>query len=614
MLGHLGFGWCIAQDLALDPPMTRVASIGECMIELSQAGNGLLQRGWGGDTLNTAVYLARLGVAVDYVTALGDDPLERRDGGGLARPRAWAPAAWCACPAACPASISSARTPPDSAASTTGATARRRGCCSTCPRRGEIVAALAGYDLVYLSGISLSLYGEAGRERLLAALDGDPRRRRRASPSTPTSAPALWPDRALARAAFRAALRRADIVLASTEDLDQLFGERRPRGAADAATGASRSCSSSPSRRCASSIAGAELTVAAPPVAQRRRHHGRRRQLRRGLPGGAARGRRVGDGGALRPHASPAPSCSTAAPSFRARRCPNGCRVATQQGSRRAPGEPHDRNQRARRPASAARGSTRFCAPRRSFPSSPSSARTTACRWRGRWWPAACSALEITLRTPAAPAAARAIGKAVPEAIVGIGTVLTPQDLETARGLGARFAVSPGATPELLDAAAGERAAVRSGRADRLRADGGAGARLRRGEVLPGGARGRHRRAEGAGRPVPAGAVLPHGRHRRGEFRRLADAAQRRLRRRLLARARRRHPRRQLARHHGAGAAGGGEVRQLGRSAIGRSRSARVAATRGLATSGRETEHSRGRRQSISQSHSMAECREPGHR
>ena len=53
--------------------MTRVASIGECMIELSPAADGLLSRGFGGDTLNTAVYLARLGVAVDYVTALGDD-------------------------------------------------------------------------------------------------------------------------------------------------------------------------------------------------------------------------------------------------------------------------------------------------------------------------------------------------------------------------------------------------------------------------------------------------------------------------------------------------------------------------------------------------------------
>ena len=55
--------------------MTRVASIGECMIELKQAGGGLYSRGFGGDTLNTSVYLARLGVPVDYITALGDDSL-----------------------------------------------------------------------------------------------------------------------------------------------------------------------------------------------------------------------------------------------------------------------------------------------------------------------------------------------------------------------------------------------------------------------------------------------------------------------------------------------------------------------------------------------------------
>jgi 2-dehydro-3-deoxyphosphogluconate aldolase/(4S)-4-hydroxy-2-oxoglutarate aldolase len=64
------------------------------------------------------------------------------------------------------------------------------------------------------------------------------------------------------------------------------------------------------------------------------------------------------------------------------------------------------------------------------------------------------AALEITLRTAAAPAAAAAIVKAVPEAIVGLGTVLTREDVEIARNLGARFALSPGATPELLDAAA----------------------------------------------------------------------------------------------------------------------------------------------------------------
>ena len=62
--------------------------------------------------------------------------------------------------------------------------------------------------------------------------------------------------------------------------------------------------------------------------------------------------------------------------------------------------------------------------------------------------------LEITLRTPAGLAGAEAIIRQVPEAVVGIGTVLTPADLQRAIDLGARFALSPGATPALLDAAA----------------------------------------------------------------------------------------------------------------------------------------------------------------
>jgi len=62
--------------------------------------------------------------------------------------------------------------------------------------------------------------------------------------------------------------------------------------------------------------------------------------------------------------------------------------------------------------------------------------------------------LEMTLRTPVAVDAAKAIIAGVPDAVVGIGTVLNGEDLARARSLGARFAVSPGATPELLDAAA----------------------------------------------------------------------------------------------------------------------------------------------------------------
>lgn len=62
--------------------------------------------------------------------------------------------------------------------------------------------------------------------------------------------------------------------------------------------------------------------------------------------------------------------------------------------------------------------------------------------------------LEVTLRTPGALEAARAIADAVPGAVVGVGTVVTPAQFDAARRAGARFAVSPGHTPALLAAAA----------------------------------------------------------------------------------------------------------------------------------------------------------------
>ncbi|MBU6198429.1 MAG: bifunctional 4-hydroxy-2-oxoglutarate aldolase/2-dehydro-3-deoxy-phosphogluconate aldolase [Xanthomonadaceae bacterium] len=62
-------------------------------------------------------------------------------------------------------------------------------------------------------------------------------------------------------------------------------------------------------------------------------------------------------------------------------------------------------------------------------------------------------AIEITLRTPAALDAIRAIARDVPQAAVGAGTVLSATDLHAAAAAGARFAVSPGASSALLDAA-----------------------------------------------------------------------------------------------------------------------------------------------------------------
>ena len=61
--------------------------------------------------------------------------------------------------------------------------------------------------------------------------------------------------------------------------------------------------------------------------------------------------------------------------------------------------------------------------------------------------------VEITLRTDAAVEAARAIIAEVKGAVVGIGTVLAPRDLEVVHEMGAAFAISPGQSSELLQAA-----------------------------------------------------------------------------------------------------------------------------------------------------------------
>ncbi len=61
-------------------------------------------------------------------------------------------------------------------------------------------------------------------------------------------------------------------------------------------------------------------------------------------------------------------------------------------------------------------------------------------------------AIEVTMRTPAALAAMQAIAAEVPEIKVGAGTVLNAADMRRAAGAGATFAISPGATPELLAA------------------------------------------------------------------------------------------------------------------------------------------------------------------
>jgi len=122
--------------------------------------------------------------------------------------------------------------------------------------------------------------------------------------------------------------------------------------------------------------------------------------------------------------------------------------------------------------------------------------------------------IEVTLRTPAALDAIRAIAAEVEGAVIGAGTVLTVRDLEAARQAGARFAVSPGVSPKLLDAV--------------QRGDDFAGARLSFPEILPGCAGRRHQAARCVGQSATAGALLSYGWHQSRQcagFSRLAECA-----------------------------------------------------------------------------------------
>jgi 2-dehydro-3-deoxygluconokinase len=215
--------------------MIRIASIGECMIELRHRGPIELDLAYGGDTLNTAVYLARLmrgrDAQIDYVTALGDDAYSdamlamwQAEGVGtdlVARLPGRLPGLY------------TIRTDARGERSFTywrSASAARAMLADE--RAGQVAAALAGYDLLYLSGITLSILDPPQRATLAAiadrvragggrvAFDGNYR-------------PVGWPDADAARAAYDELLNRTDIALPTLEDEQALFGAANALACAD---------------------------------------------------------------------------------------------------------------------------------------------------------------------------------------------------------------------------------------------------------------------------------------------------------------------------------------------------------------------------------------------
>jgi 2-dehydro-3-deoxygluconokinase len=206
----------------------RFAAVGECMIELSQRDETMLSLAFGGDTLNTTVYLARSTprdrVAVDYVTALGDDPYSdgmlamwRGEGIGadhVARLPGRLPGLYIIridehgerrfFHYRSAAAVRSLFVEP-----------------STLPLLDRIGGE---YDLIYFSAITLSVLADEARDRFGEALARARARGARAAFDSNYRA-TNWPDRETAQRTVRRFLAEVDIGLPTAEDEAALFGD-----------------------------------------------------------------------------------------------------------------------------------------------------------------------------------------------------------------------------------------------------------------------------------------------------------------------------------------------------------------------------------------------------
>ncbi len=213
-------------------PMTfplRVAMIGECMIELKESAAGALTRGFGGDTFNTAAYMARLGARlgpfVDYVSAVGDD-----------RFSAEMIAYWNANGVGSRLIAVLPGRRPGLYFITVDASGERRFTywrgeaavrdCFEADGAEAALAALSGFDLVYLSGISLAVLRPVSRARLLARLE-EIAAAGVAVAFDCNHRPALWSSEKEAPAVSERVFGFARTVLTTVEELAVIGAEAR---------------------------------------------------------------------------------------------------------------------------------------------------------------------------------------------------------------------------------------------------------------------------------------------------------------------------------------------------------------------------------------------------
>lgn len=201
----------------------RFVSIGECMVELSQAGEGLLRKGFAGDTFNTAWY-ARACLSpqwsVDYFTAVGDDPLSSEmlammsdagiGTGHIRRIDGKTPGLYLITLKNGERTFSYWR---DMAA------ARK-----LADDADRLRTAIETADIVYFSGITLGILEPEAVDTLLAEL----RRAKLAGKTVafdPNIRPKLWPGKDYMLKTIEAGARAASLVLPSFDDEATHFGD-----------------------------------------------------------------------------------------------------------------------------------------------------------------------------------------------------------------------------------------------------------------------------------------------------------------------------------------------------------------------------------------------------
>lgn len=206
----------------------RVVSVGECMVELARGSDGRFGLAYGGDTFNTAVYLARAGVRVAYATALGDDPYSAGIA-GLAKSEGIETDLIATLPGRMPGLylIETGQGGERSFWYWRDRAAARE--LFECSQADRIVEALETAAVIYFSGVTLSLYSERGLERFAAALQSARSNGTRIVMDSNYRPRGWGGDLDRARRTFARFWRLSDIALPTWDDEQALWGDTSAR-------------------------------------------------------------------------------------------------------------------------------------------------------------------------------------------------------------------------------------------------------------------------------------------------------------------------------------------------------------------------------------------------